>query len=236
MSDPGVLTISSDRRPPCPPRAIVFDCDGVLVDTEALFSKSEVALFAEFGKVFGPEHKQEVLGKSAEQTLHILERLLEMPGQGRELLARLYAMTERQLHDVVAMPGVLELVKSLHGMVPMAVASNSSRRFVQRALSGVGLWDAFDVVIGADDVLASKPAPDPYLLACQKLNVEPEWAIAIEDSQPGVSSAKSAGLFVIGAPSVEGVRLPAHLLVSSLADPSAVSALKGIDVVAPASR
>jgi HAD superfamily hydrolase (TIGR01509 family) len=101
---------------------------------------------------------------------------------------------------VAGRPGALELVARLRGRVPLGLASNSPQRLVDAALSSARLTNVFDVVVTSDDVPRSKPAPDIYLLACERLGVPPEQVLALEDSSAGVASAKAAGLSVIAVP------------------------------------
>ena len=105
-----------------------------------------------------------------------------------------------------------------HG-IPIAVASNSPRRFVDAALRSAALDYLFTVVITADDVDQAKPAPDLYLQACAELSAEPAHSVAFEDSRTGAASARAAGLFVVGVPSAPGGTLDADALYGSLADP-----------------
>ena len=105
-----------------------------------------------------------------------------------------------RLNQVQGRPGAIELVDRLRGRVPMALASNSSRQLVSTALSTAGLTDAFDAIVTADDVDAGKPAPDIYLLACERLGVRPEDSLALEDSPSGIAAAKAAGLACIAVP------------------------------------
>ena len=125
-------------------------------------------------------------------------------------------------------PGALELLRAVRAAgVPVGLASNSSREFVERALSVSQLADGhFDVVVSADDVASPKPAPDIYLAACAGLGVEPERAAALEDSPPGVASARAAGMYVIGVPYFPDTILEgASLVAPSLADPRVAAAL-----------
>jgi HAD superfamily hydrolase (TIGR01509 family) len=129
---------------------------------------------------------------------------------------------------VPARPGALELVGALRDAgVPLAVASNSERPFVEGALGAAGLLDGtFVAVVSATDVEHHKPAPDLYLRACELLGAEPGRCAALEDSVPGVASARAAGLFTIGVPYFPDGRLPeADMQAGSLADDAVYAAL-----------
>ena len=117
------------------------------------------------------------------------------------MVDRVYEIMDGMLRlQVQGRPGAIELVERLRGRVPMALASNSSRQLVSTALATAGLTDAFDAIITADDVVAAKPAPDVYLLACERLGVAPEDSLALEDSPSGIAAAKAAGLACIAVP------------------------------------
>jgi HAD superfamily hydrolase (TIGR01509 family) len=135
---------------------------------------------------------------------------------------------EEALAGVEPRPGALELLERLIGAgVPVAVASNSQREFVQRTLSSAGLLDGrFATVVSVEDVEHPKPAPDIYLEACRRLGAEPGACVALEDSPTGVAAAAAAGMYVIGVPYFTGAQLPgSDLLADSLADPEVATVL-----------
>ncbi len=208
--------------------AVVFDCDGVLLDTETHWSAAEDALFIRYGKVFDADAKREMLGTSFGASAMILERLLAQPGRAAELGDELVELvTDSMSSDAKPLPGVAELIEELIEHLPIAVASNTSRSLLTAALDSAGLLGAFDAIVAGDDVAEPKPAPDIYLRACDLLEVEPSETIAFEDSPSGVTAARAAGLHVIGIPSFPGVELDAHGFAPSLGD-AAVRALLGL--------
>jgi HAD superfamily hydrolase (TIGR01509 family) len=130
-------------------------------------------------------------------------------------------MHERVRRAVDARPGAVELVARLRelGGVALGLASNSPRYLVDDALRTAGLADAFDAIVTSDDVERAKPAPDIYLLACERLGVKPADAVALEDSASGIAAARAAGLAVIGVPQyAETDASAADRVVSSLED------------------
>jgi HAD superfamily hydrolase (TIGR01509 family) len=209
------------------PAAVVFDCDGLLVDTETLWTRAETELFRRNGLPFTLEEKKALLGTGWLAGGRVLERLLDRPGDAEELAATLLALvTEEVGHGVNALPGALELVAELDGRVPLAVASNSPRGFVDAVLARGGFAaGAFAAYVTGDQLENSKPAPDAYLEACERLGVEPAQAVALEDSPTGVASARAAGLFVIGIPSLPEIALEADLVAESLLDATVRAAL-----------
>jgi HAD superfamily hydrolase (TIGR01509 family) len=207
------------------PAAVLFDNDGLLLDTEVLWTRAEVALFERYGVTFTIDHKRELIGTSGPVTEAKVGNWLGHPGRGAELMAELHEMVmEEALRGVDPMPGALELLDALD--VPVGVASNSPRTFVERTLERAGLRARFSCVLSADDVAHPKPAPDLYLALARALGADPAACVALEDSPAGVAAARAAGAFVIGVPSLDGVVLDeADLVASSLADPRVLARL-----------
>ncbi len=204
------------------PDAVVFDNDGLLLDTESVWTRAEQDLFERRGTEFSPADKRELVGSSAKVAGGVLERRLGEPGRAEELIEELNALVVAELeHGVEAMIGARVLLERLRERgTPIGLVSNSPLRFVLRSLELAGFADCFDVVLSAHEVAAPKPAPDPYLEACRRLGVEAgPGVIALEDSPTGVAAARAAGLTVIGVPSIDGVPLDeAHDLAESLLD------------------
>ena len=212
----------SGNGTPAAPSAVVFDNDGLLLDTESVWTRAEHDLFERRGLEFTAANKRELVGTSAEIAGGILEQRLGEPDRAAKLIEELNELVVAELeHGVEAMVGARELLHSLKQQgTPIGLVSNSPMIFVQRSLQIVGFQDRFDVVVSAHEVAAPKPAPDPYLEACRRLNVEPgPEVVALEDSPTGVAAARAAGLTVIGVPSLEGITLEeAHHIAESLLD------------------
>lgn len=212
------------------PKAVLFDNDGLLLDTESVWTRGERTLFERHGREFTAAHKLELVGTNAHVAGGILERRLDQPGRGGALVDELDALVIAELeHGVEPMSGAVALVDALRAAAtPIALVSNSPRRFMERALELVGMEGAFDALVSAHDVAAPKPAPDPYLEACRLLEVTPDPAvIVLEDSPTGVAAGRAAGLTVIGIPSLEGVELEgAGALAGSLEDPTVLHSLR----------
>lgn len=136
---------------------------------------------------------------------------------------------QEALQGVAPRPGALQLLARLTDAgIPLAVASNSEREFLQRTLAGAGLLHdgPFAAIVSANDIEHPKPAPDIYLEACARLGIAASGAAALEDSPIGVASAAAAGMFVIGVPYFAGADIPgASLLADSLADSAVARAL-----------
>jgi len=212
------------------PSAVVFDNDGLLLDTEEAWTRAEQTLFAGLGREFTVEHKRTLIGSSRALAASKLETILERPGDGEALMDELHELVmEEALQGVAPRPGAIELLARLSDAgTPLAVASNSERAFLERTLASAGLLHGgpFAAIVSANEIEHPKPAPDIYLEACARLGVAPGDAAALEDSPIGVASAAAAGLFVIGVPYFAGSEIAgASMLADSLADPAVAQAL-----------
>jgi HAD superfamily hydrolase (TIGR01509 family) len=209
-------------EPVATPDAVVFDNDGLLLDTESFWTRAEQDLFERRGIDFTPADKRELVGTSAAIAGGVLEKRLGEPGRAAQLIEELNVLVVAELeHGVEAMIGARELLRELRRRgTPIGLVSNSPIAFVVRSLELAGFEGHFDVVLSAHEVAAPKPAPDPYLEACRRLGVEPgPGVVALEDSPTGVAAARAAGLTVIGVPSIDGIALEeAHHVADSLLD------------------
>jgi HAD superfamily hydrolase (TIGR01509 family) len=200
--------------------AVIFDCDGLLVDTESAWTRAERVLYARRGVEFTLEHKQELIGTAAAVAQAIVERHLGLaPGSGVTLQEEMHELALLEIERFAPpMPGATDLVADLRAeSVPLGVASNSPAALLGRSLRAAGFDTAFGAVVSAHELPAAKPAPDVYLEACRRLGADPARSIALEDSPTGVAAARAAGMFVIGIPSLQGIELPdASLLAPAL--------------------
>jgi HAD superfamily hydrolase (TIGR01509 family) len=211
------------------PQAAIFDNDGLLLDTEDAWTRAERTLFAARGRTFTAEHKRSLIGSAHPDAARKLEAMLELPGQGEQLMGELHELVMAEaLAGVAPRPGALELLARLRRAgVPLGVASNSRRQFVERVLDAAGLLPGpFATIVCVEDVEHPKPAPDIYLEACRRLGVAPGASAALEDSPTGVAAARAAEMFVIGVPFLPGGELPgADLTADTLAAPAVARAL-----------
>jgi HAD superfamily hydrolase (TIGR01509 family) len=202
------------------PDAIVFDCDGLLMDTEACWSIAETAMFARHGLPFGPKDKATLIGRSIPVAAGVMAQRFGRPGEIAAIEAEMTALAG---HEIAAhaepMPGAHRLIELIAGRLPLAVASNATRALLDAALARGHFGAVFRVSIAAEEVPAPKPAPDIYLEACRRLDVAPARALAFEDSLTGARSARAAGLKVVGIPTLASPDFPADLILGSLEDP-----------------
>jgi HAD superfamily hydrolase (TIGR01509 family) len=173
--------------------------DGVLADSEPVYERAINAVVAALGKSISPEVNASFIGKGVEATWTAVIQALDLPGTVDDYIQAY----DRELRTQLArlrqpLPGVVELVSALRERgVPIAVASSSWPGWVDALLSGLGFSDAFGALVSATMVEHPKPAPDLYLLAAQKLGIEPQHSIAIEDTPTGITAAKAAGMLAI---------------------------------------
>lgn len=202
--------------------AVLWDMDGVLVDSEPLWTVAEIELAAQLGGTWGPEIKALVVGTRLDVAVPTILRFFgaeDTPAQVAEtsawLLDRMVQLFAAQL---AMMPGAAELLAAVHAEgVPMALVSSSFRVLVDAVLAqGVG---PFALSLAGDEVGRAKPEPEPYLTAAQLLGADPSRCVVIEDSPAGVAAGEAAGCAVVAVPSVAGVGFaaaPRRLVVPSL--------------------
>jgi HAD superfamily hydrolase (TIGR01509 family) len=211
--------------------AVLFDNDGLTLDTEPAWTRAEVALFERHGSQFTPENKRELLGTAPVDAAGKLERMLGRPGD--ELNAELYELVlEEVAAGIEPMPGAVDLLAALRGAgIPVGLVSNSRRGFVERGLRAAGLEGAFAVIVTAEEVARPKPAPDAYVAAAVALGAAPSECAVLEDSPTGLAAGQAAGALTIGVPSLSGVTLEADVVAASLSDPAVWLAL-GLEAAA----
>jgi HAD superfamily hydrolase (TIGR01509 family) len=201
------------------PEAVVFDCDGLLMDTEPCWTIAETEIFARRGLPFGPDEKALVIGKSVEAAAEEMAALFGEHGRGPGIQLELIDLVAEAVSSKAeAMPGAHEIVGLVARQAAIAVASNAPRRLLDAALRRGGFTGVFPVVIAADEVREPKPAPEMYLRACHRLGVAPQDALAFEDSMTGLRSAKAAGLRTVGVPTLANGEFPADIVVPTLRD------------------
>jgi len=201
--------------------AVLFDLDGLLIDSEPLWGRAEAAVVEAHGGRLTPDDRLATIGRSVDASLAIYAERIGLPAMSvgqlrRELLdsVRLLIAEEGQIR-----PGAAELVDLLGDRLPLAVASNSDGEVVALALERIGLRSRFAAVVSAEDVGRPKPAPDVYLEACRRLGVAPSAALGFEDSPSGIEALHAAGATAVGVRADGPFRLDAaDLVVDSLVD------------------
>jgi len=182
--------------------AVVFDMDGVLVDTEHLWDEVREELTNEWGGRYTPEAQEAMMGMSSpEWSRYLHERvgLREQPETiNAEVVRRMLARYEVELPVV---PGAVDAVRRLHGEgFRLAVASSSNRELIDAVLRRHDVTGLFAVTVSSEEVERGKPAPDVYLETARRLDVEPARCAAVEDSASGIRAAHAAGMHVLAYP------------------------------------
>jgi HAD superfamily hydrolase (TIGR01509 family) len=181
--------------------AVVFDLDGVLVDSEAVWDAVREQLAEERGGNWHPGAQRAMMGMSSpEWSAYMHERigLSEPPAEINRIVV------ERMLRRYEAgppwIPGALDAVRRIAASFPLGLASSSNRELIDAVLAAGGLAGLFRATVSSEEVARGKPSPDVYLEAARRLRVDPAACVAIEDSHNGIRSAKAAGMVCIAIP------------------------------------
>jgi HAD superfamily hydrolase (TIGR01509 family) len=198
--------------------AVLFDMDGLLVDTEPLWFETEAEVMARLGAPWTKLDQEQLLGGSMDNTVGYLLARATRPAPPADV-ARW--MTEGMLRRaaegrVMVRPGARELLAEVAAAgVPHALVTGSQRPFTEAVLAKTGF--RFPVTVTGDDVTRTKPDPEPYLLAAKLLDADPEQCVALEDSPNGVASATAAGCHVVAVPTLLPIPpAPRRLIAASL--------------------
>ena len=199
--------------------AVLFDMDGLLVDTEPLWLETETEVMARLGAPWSAEDQHALLGGSMARTVGYLLAKATAPAPP-EMVERWMiegVLARVRAGRVVVRPGVRELLAEVAAAgLPYALVTSSQRVFAEAVLGATGI--TFPLTVCAEDVTAGKPDPEPYLLAAKLLDVDPVRCVALEDSPNGVASATAAGCRVLAVPSLLPIPpAPGRVVVPSLA-------------------
>ena len=183
-------------------RAYLFDCDGTLADSMPLHYIAWKKALAEWNCDYPEKLFYSWGGKPVRKIIADLNEMhgLHMPVD--ELAARKEALYLAQLPQLKAIPPVLEQVLAQYGRIPLAVVSGSRRDSVVGSLTALSLLDKFDTLVCAEDYTHGKPAPDAFLLAAERLSVEPSACLVFEDTDLGIDAATAAGMASVRVPQI----------------------------------
>ena len=181
--------------------AVVFDLDGVVVDSEQVWDEVRERYTRERGGTYGPSAARDMMGMSAPEWAAYMVEALGVPGPPEQVVADVLArMLERYGEEPPLLPGAVDAVRRVGARWPLAIASSSNPELIEVVLRVAGLAPVVEVAVSSQEVARGKPAPDVYLEAVRRLGVSPERAAAVEDSHNGIRSAKAAGLAVVAIP------------------------------------
>ena len=182
-------------------RAVVFDLDGVILQTEEVWDEVRGRYVVERGGRYDEEAQRAMMGMSAPEWSRFLRDELGVPGAPEEISADIVRLMEARYRERLPLiPGAREAVERLARRWPLGLASSSNRPLIDAALALSGLDRFFAITVSSEEVASGKPAPDVYLEAARRLAVEPERCAAVEDSHSGIRSAKTAAMRVIAIP------------------------------------
>ncbi|NHO31534.1 HAD-IA family hydrolase [Acetobacter sp. LMG 1636] len=180
---------------PADTEALIFDCDGTLVDTLPLYLRAWQAALREVGGIEVDAAWFRERGGYAEQMLLAdVEKSFGITLNRPAIIAATRRRVRETIEGVRCNVPVITVVREWAGRVPLAVASSGSREVVEASLAAIGLLDVFSVIVTIEDVEHPKPAPDIYLLAARKLGVDPAHCVVFEDSHEGLKAARAAGM------------------------------------------
>jgi HAD superfamily hydrolase (TIGR01509 family) len=207
-----------------PVEAVIFDMDGVLVDSEVYWGRSREAFARDIGKVWTDEDQRLAMGRSTVEWAQVMQERLSLDWTIEAIIDDMFQRVMNCYEEKMPLrPGALEAVHLAASAYPVALASGSPTPIIQHVMALTGLDKVFLHIVYGDDQAHGKPAPDIYLEAACRLGIAPEVAVGIEDSANGVRALKNAGMTIIAAPSPD-FPLPAeimdmaHVVIDSLED------------------
>jgi HAD superfamily hydrolase (TIGR01509 family) len=181
--------------------AVVFDLDGLLIETEEIWDEVREALARERGGRWTESAQRDMMGMSSTEWsryMHEAVGLAEAPEEINDLVVE--RMAERYRSRLPLLPGAVEAVERIAARWPLGVASSSNRGLIDLVLELSGLAPKFQATVSSEEVARGKPAPDVYIEAARRLGVDPTRAAAVEDSDSGIRSASAAGMRVVAIP------------------------------------
>lgn len=183
-------------------RAVVFDMDGLMFNTEEVFNRSGVELLRRRDKVATPALFHAMMGRRAHEAFACMIEMMELDESIEDLQAESEEIFDSLLDEILApMPGLLQLLDVIEARnLPKAVATSSHRNYLNNILGRFDLLPRFSHTLTAEDVTNGKPHPEIYLKAAQTLQVDPSEMLVLEDSENGTRAAAAAGAHIISVP------------------------------------
>jgi HAD superfamily hydrolase (TIGR01509 family) len=208
--------------------AVIFDMDGVIVDTEQVWEAVREQLVADWGGRSVPDAQQAMMGMSSSEWSHYMHEELGLSPSPAEINTEVVRrMLDRYRQELPVIDGALGAVRRLAEVFPLAVASSSNRPLIDAVLATAGITDCFATTVSSEEVARGKPSPDVYVETARRLGVPPEQCAAIEDSGAGIRAAHAADMRVLAFPNAH---YPPEAEALALADVVLVS----LDELTPA--
>jgi len=183
------------------PAAVIFDLDGVIMDSEVLWNEAKRAVVQEWGGRWRDDAPRTMMGMSAPEWSRYMREELAVDREPADIDRAVVEKMERLYRRrLPVLPGAVATVRAHEARWPLGLASSSNRPIIDLALEVAGLSDAFAVTVSSEEVARGKPAPDVYLEAARRLGVEAGECVAIEDSANGIRAGVAAGMTVVAVP------------------------------------
>jgi HAD superfamily hydrolase (TIGR01509 family) len=221
--------------------AVVFDLDGVILDTEELWNEVREGLARERGGQWSDRAQADMMGMSSQEWSRYMHDVIGLGEPPEEIVREVVdRMLDRYADHLPLVDGAVEAVKRMAMRWPLGLASSANRELIDKALEVSGLVSSFRVTVSSEEVTRGKPAPDVYLEAARRLGVDPRNSAAVEDSASGIRSANAAELFVVAIPNrafppPEDVLRLADVVLDSIKElePATLDARRGSSRLAP---
>ncbi|MCX6579128.1 MAG: HAD family phosphatase [Candidatus Aminicenantes bacterium] len=182
-------------------KAIIFDMDGLMIDSERLYRQAQQDIARQFDKIMTEEIRMKMMGRKPIESLRLFVKELDIPMDPAKLLEiRNDVMREKLKNDLVPMPGLTHIIDKFYGKLKLAICTGAQQEFLDIVVDQLGIRDKFTVLQNSDDIETGKPDPGIYLKTCQRLELQPGECIVLEDSLNGVVAGKRAGCYVIAVP------------------------------------
>jgi HAD superfamily hydrolase (TIGR01509 family) len=202
---------------PAEPAAVIFDLDGVLLDSESAWVEVKKEFTEETGGRWEERARVEMLGMSSTEWSRYMHDELGVPVSPEKISSEVAdRLVEQYRRRLPLLPGAVEAVRSLARQWPLGLASSSNRNVIDLALEEAGLAEDFKATVSSEEVERGKPAPDVYLEAARRLEVDADACVAIEDSTNGIRSAHAAEMAVIAVPNDDFPPEPDSLALADL--------------------
>ncbi len=204
---------------------IIYDNDGLLLDTEPFYTKAHEIMAARYGKVFDWTVKSKMIGLRAEDSANVLINSLQLPMSVPEYLAARKHLLAEMFPNSEPLPGAVRLTMHLHGAgIPQAVATSSDRHNFELKITNHKEWfRIFECIVTGDDpeIKRGKPCPDIFLVTAERMHAPQSQCLVIEDSPAGIEAARAAGMYTVAVPDPhmeDSAYLSAHQIIRNLND------------------
>lgn len=183
-------------------KAIIFDMDGLMIDSERLYIQAQQEIAEKFNKKLDRKSLGKMMGRKPIESIRMFVKEMDIPAEPEEILEmRNNMMLEKFKNDLLPMPGLDHIINTFYSKLKLAVATGAQKKFLDLVVDKLGIREKFAVLQNSDDVEKGKPHPEIYLKACRKLALPPGNCVVLEDSANGVMAGKKAGCYVIAVPS-----------------------------------